>query len=169
MSFAHTDPPAVEAHHQYTNAHSPPDRSRRLTVTRLLVLAVFLALVSWGCGTSGRLGAKALFQESKSLQAEAAEGALLAQDAASGRSTRVYVREQSTDLYLAAYKAGVTLTAAKTEPALEAKLRQLAVLAGQVSADLKRLGSASVDEDRALNRELLAAAQASQKIGEGLT
>ena len=137
-----------------------------LRLKRVLGLGAILALVGAGCG--GQLGAKTLSQQSKSLQSEAAEGALLAQDAASGGTTRIYTREQSADLYRAASHAEVTLKAAKTEAALESKLRQLAVLAGQVSADLKRLGSASRDEDRDLARELLAAAQAIQKIGEGL-
>ena len=100
----------------------------------------------------------------KSLQSEAAEGALLAQDAASGRTTRAYTLEHSTELYRAALQAEATLNAATTEPALRPKLRQLAVLAGQVTAGLKRLGGASREEDRALARQL----QASQKIGEGL-
>ena len=61
------------------------------------------------------------------------------------------------------------MKAAKTGPALEPTVRHLVAVAGQVSADLERLGSASRDEARALARELQAAAQASQKIGEGLT
>jgi hypothetical protein len=147
---------------------SPGHWSVSPRLKRVLGLGLILALVGAGCGSGGRLGAKALSQQSKALQSEAAEGALLAQDAASGRTTRIYTREHSSDLSRAASQAEVTLKAAKTDPALESKLRQLAVLAGQVSADLKRLGSASRDEDRALARELQAAAQASQKIGEGL-
>jgi hypothetical protein len=135
----------------------------------MLGLGVILALVGAGCGRSGQLGAKAISQLSKSLQSEAAEGALLAQNAASGRATRIYTHEHAAELSEAASLAEATLKAAKTEPALEPKLQQLAVLAGQVSADLKRLGSASRDEDRALAVELQAAAQAIQKIGEGLT
>ena len=136
---------------------------------RVLGLGAIVALVGAGCGTGGPLGAMVLSQQLKSLQSEAAEGALLAQDAASGLSTRIYVREHSFDLYRAASQAEVTLKAARTEPVLEPTLRQLVVLAGHVSADLKALGSASRDEDRALARELQAAAQASKKIGEGLT
>lgn len=130
----------------------------------VLGLGVILALVGGGCGSGGNLGAKALSQELKSLQSEAAEGALLAQDAASGRTTRVYTREHSSELYRAASQAEVTLKGAKTEPALEPELHQLAILAGQVSAGLHRLGSASRDEARSIARELLAA----QKIGAGL-
>jgi hypothetical protein len=115
-----------------------------------------------------RLGAKALSQQSMSLQSEAAEGAFLAEHAASGKTTRVFTREHSFELYKAASQVEVMLKGATTDPALETELRQLAVLAGQVSADLKRLGSASSDEDRALARELQAAAEASQRISEGL-
>jgi hypothetical protein len=151
---------------------SPVPRCERRSVsrcpTRVLGFGVILALVVGGCGSGGTLGAKALEQESKSLQSEAAEGALLAQDAAAGRTTRVYTREHSSELSGAASHAERTLKAAKTEPALESKVRELAVLAGQVGEDLDRLGRAGRREAPALARELQAAARASQKIGEGL-
>ena len=139
-----------------------------LLLKQLLGLGVILALAGGGCSSGGRLGAKALSQQSKSLQSQAAEGALLAQGAAFGRATQTYTREHSSELYAAASQAEVILKAAKTEPALEPKRSQLAILAGQISADLRRLGSASTDEARAIASELEAAAQASQKIGEGL-
>jgi len=137
-------------------------------LTRVVGLGVILALVGAGCGMSDQLGAKAISQLSKSIQSEAAEGALLAQDAASGGTTRIYAREHVAELSKAAFLAEVTLKAAKTEPALEPKLRQLAVFAGQLSADLKRLGSASRDEDRALAAKLQTAAQAIEEIGTSL-
>jgi hypothetical protein len=135
--------------------------------TRVLVLGVILALLSAGCGSGDKLGAKALSQQSKSLQSMAAEGALLAQDAVSGKTTRIYTREHSSDLYKAASKVEASLKAAKTEPALEPKLRQLAALATQVSAALKRLGGGSQDEQRVLGRELQTAARESKTISEG--
>jgi hypothetical protein len=138
-----------------------------LRLKRALLLGVMLLLLGAGCG-GGVLGAKALSQQSKSLRSEAAEGALLAEDAASGKSTRIYTRAHSSDLYKAASQAEASLKAAKTEPALAPKLRQLAVLAAQVRADLKRLGNASKDEARAIGRELQTAAEESKKIGEGL-
>ncbi len=134
---------------------------------RVLVLGVIVALLGAGCG-GGKLGPKALWQQSKSLQSLAAEGALLAQDAVSGKTTRIYTREHSSDLYKAASQAEASLKAARTEPALEPKLRELAALAAQVSAALKRLGGASKDEQRALGRELQTAARESKKIGKGL-
>jgi hypothetical protein len=135
---------------------------------RLLVLGVILALLGARCGGGGNLGAKALSQQAMSLQSLAAEGALLAQDAASGKTTRVYIREHSSDLYKAASKAEGSLKAAKTEPALQPKLRHLAALGSRVSAALKRLGGASNDEQRTLTRQLQTAAQESEKIGKGL-
>lgn len=138
-----------------------------LRLERLLVLGLILALLGAGCGSGGNLGAKALSQQSKSLQSEAAEGALLAQDAVSGKTTRIYIREHSSELYKAAFKAEASLKAAKTVPALQPKLRQLAILAAQVSAALKQLGGASKDEQRALGRELQRAAQESKAIGKG--
>jgi len=133
-----------------------------------LVLGVVVALLGAGCGGGGQLGVKALSQESKSLQSLAAEGALLAEDAVFGKTTRVYTREHSSDLCKAASQAEASLKAAKIEPAFEPKLRRLAVLAAQVRADLNRLGGASKEDERAIGRELQAAAQESQKISEEL-
>ena len=127
-----------------------------------------MALFGAGCGAGGKLGVKALSQKSKSLQSLAAEGALLAEDAVSGKTTRIYLREHSSDLYQAASQAEASLKAAEAEPAFEPKLRRLAVLASQVRAGLERLGGASKEEERAIGGELQAAAQESQKIGEGL-
>jgi hypothetical protein len=132
-----------------------------------LVLVAAVALFGAGCG-GGKLGARALSQESKSLRSLAAEGALLAEDAVSGKTTRVYTREHSSDLYKAASKAEASLKTAKTAPPLEPELRQLTTLAAQVRGDLQRLSGASKEEKLAIGRELQAAAQASQEIGEGL-
>ena len=129
---------------------------------------MILALLSAGCGSGGKLEAKALSQQSKSLQSLAAEGALLAQDAVSGKTTDIYTREHSSDLSKAASQAEASLKAATTEPALEPKLQRLTALSTQVSAALKRLGGASNAEQRMLGRELEAAARESEKIGEGL-
>jgi hypothetical protein len=136
-------------------------------VKRVLVVGVMLVLLGAGCGSS-KLGAKALSQEAKSLQSQAAEGALLARDAVSGKTTRIYTREHSSDLYRAASKAEASLKAARTQPTLEPELRRLAELATRISTDLQHLGGASMDEERALARELQAAADESEKIGEAL-
>jgi hypothetical protein len=141
---------------------------RSLRRERLLVLGAILAVLCAGCGSGGKLGAKALSQQSKSLQSLAAEGALLAQDAVSGKITNVYTREHSADLYKAASQAEASLKTAKTGPALHRKLRRLAVLGSQVSAALHRLGGASKGEQRTLAHQLQMAAQQSEQIGKAL-
>jgi len=98
----------------------------------MLSLGVILALVGAGCGNGGQLGAEALSQYSKSLQSEAAEGALLAEDAVAGKTTRIYIREHALELYKAASQAEATLTAAKIEPALEPNLRVHGVMVAHV-------------------------------------
>jgi hypothetical protein len=135
---------------------------------RVLVLGVVVVLFGAGCGGGGKLGVRAFSQESKSLQSLAAEGALLAQDAVFGKTTRIYTREQSSGLYKAASQAEASLRTAKAEPALQPKVHQLTALVSQVSADLKRLGGASKEEERALGRELQAAAKESQRMSKGL-
>jgi len=135
---------------------------------RVLLLGVVLALLGAGCGGGGKLGAKALSQQARSLQSDAAEGALLAEDVISGRTTRIYTREHSADLHKAASQVEASLRTAKTAPALEGKLGRLAAIATRVSTELKRLGHASKDEALALRRELEAAAAESKKIGKGL-
>jgi hypothetical protein len=136
---------------------------------RVLGLGVILALVGVGCGSSGLLDAQALLQQSKSLRAVAAEGALLAEDAASGKATPIYTHEHAVELSTNASQIEATLEAAETDPTREPELGQLAVLASEISADLERLSGASTHEQRTLAIELQAAAEASQRIGEGLT
>ena len=140
-----------------------------LRLKQALFLAVILPVVAAGCGGSGKLGAKALSQQSKLLQSVAAEGALLAQDVVGGETIRVYTREHSADLYKAISQAEASLTAGKSAPALEPTLRELAVMAARVRTDLKRLGNASRQEARALARDLQAVAEETRKIGESLT
>jgi hypothetical protein len=116
-------------------------------------------LSACGCGGGGKLSAKALTQESTSLHSLAAEGALLARDGVAGKTTSVYTRVHSEDLYKVASKAAASLQNAKAQPGLEAKLERVASLAGRVSADLKRLAHASKEEQSVLARELEAAAK----------
>jgi hypothetical protein len=135
----------------------------------VLGLGVIMTLIAAGCGGGGQLGAEALLQDSKTLRSAAAEGALLAEDAVSGKATSNYIHEHAVELSEAASEIEATLQAASTEPSLEPERGQLAILAGQISADLERLSEASTDEQSALTRELQAAADASRRIGDGLT
>jgi hypothetical protein len=135
---------------------------------RLVVLGVALALVA-GCGHSGELDASALSQQAKSLQSLAAEGALLASDAASGKTTSAYSGEHFAELHGAASQTAASLEAATTTPALDSKRRRLAMLATRVTAYLDRAGDASGSEDLALSRGLEVAAERIEALGRSLT
>jgi hypothetical protein len=137
--------------------------------TSVLRLAAICALIGTACTSSGQLGAKALLEQSKTLRSQAAEGALLAEDAVSGKATSNYVHEHAVELSEAASQVGATLQAGSTDPSLEPERGQLVVLARRISDDLLRLSEASNDEQRTLTSELQAAADASQRIGDGLT
>jgi hypothetical protein len=128
-------------------------------VSGALALIVVIGLLASGCGSSGTLSAKALSQESTSMQALAAEGALLGRDAVAGKTTRVFTRVHSGYLAKAASKSAKTLQSAKAKPGLESELHKVASLATKVSVDLKRLGHASKAEQGRLARELQAAAR----------
>jgi hypothetical protein len=135
----------------------------------VLGLVVILPLVGAACGSSGQLGTKALLQQSNTLRSEAAEGALLSEDAVSGKATSNYIHEHAVELSEAASQIEATLQAASTDPSLEPERGQLVVLARRIGADLERLSEASTDEQRTLTSELQAAADASRRIGDGLT
>jgi hypothetical protein len=154
-------------HHLAMSEHEDASPKVRRT-GGALVLALVSVVLTAACGGQGTLGAKALGEQSKAVQSLAAEGALLAQDAAAGKSTRIYRREHSNELSAAASKAEASLESARTKPALEAKRRALTALAGKVRVDLERLASASEDEQRTLGKALGAAAQQSERIAEQL-
>jgi hypothetical protein len=137
--------------------------------TSVLRLATICALVGTACGSNGQLGAKALLQGSESMRSAAAEGALLAEDAVSGKATTNYIHEHAVELSEAASQIEATLRAGSTDPSFETQRGQLVVLARKISDDLQRLSEANTDEQRTLTGELQAAADASQRIGEGLT
>jgi hypothetical protein len=112
-----------------------------------------LSVLGAGCASGGSLGASEISHQSQSLQSLAAEGTLLAQDSASGRTTGTFVSEHASQLYRAATQAEAMLRGATAEPGLESERRKLLVLAGRVSAALKLLANASPIEDRVLARE----------------
>jgi hypothetical protein len=132
------------------------------------VVGITLAILGGGCGNVAKLDQAALLQQAKSLQSQAAEGALLAEDDVAGKTTSSYIREQAPGLHDGASRAQASLKRARTDPVLEPKLRRLRALATRVAAGLDRLGGASTGELRRLGRELDAAAQESQKIVGGL-
>jgi len=141
------------------------ERKRSWWGQAALILAA--ALLCTGCG-GGELSAGALSKQAKSVSSLAAEGALLAQDSSAGKTTRTFSRVHSSDLHKTASKTAATLASAKTEPALESELHELASIAQRISNDLDRLGSASKSEQRSLGTELQRAADQSNRIAESL-
>ena len=129
-----------------------------------LNVGVLVVLVCAACSAGGRLGAEDLLWQLEALRSHAAEGALLAQDAAAGRSTRTFTREHSSALAESVAQAESSLKAATTQPALEAKLSRLQLLAARIGSALERLSTAPGSQDRAIAREL----QASERLASDL-
>jgi hypothetical protein len=122
--------------------------------SRALAAVVGIGLLAAGCGSGGTLSAKALSQESSTLQSLAAEGALLGRNSAAGRTTHVFTRVHSEYLHKAASKSAQSLQSAKTTPALQPKLEQTARVATRVSSELEQLGHASSAQQQRLARKL---------------
>jgi hypothetical protein len=113
-------------------------------------LAFAAALLLAGCGGSS-LNKQALRQEAKGIHALAAEGSMLAGDAARGRATVVFTRIHSRSLRDSASSSAATLAAGRT-----AEARRLAALAVRVRDDLERLSHSGSDDaqQRALQHDL---------------
>jgi hypothetical protein len=130
-------------------------------------LAGVVAILATGCG-GGKLSADALSKQAESVQSVAAEGAMLARDAAAGKATGTFTHVHSSELAKTASQTVSSLESAQAEPTLEPRRRRLAGIAGDVSRDLGRLGDASKVERRALAVELATAAERSKRLGEEL-
>jgi hypothetical protein len=126
---------------------------------------MLVVLVCASCSAGGRLGAKDLARQLDALRSHAAEGALLAQDAAAGRSTHTFPREHSSALSESVAQVETSLKGATTEPALEAELSQLEVLAARIGSALDRLATAPRSQDPAIARELQASERLAADVG----
>ncbi len=120
-----------------------------------------LLLAAAGCGGKGTLGPKALQQEATGLQSLAAEGGILAGDAARGRSNSVFVRVHAHYLTKAARTSASVLAAGGPEA------RPLAAVAKDVAHELDLLSHSG--SDRAQQRRLAASltrdATRAEKLG----
>jgi hypothetical protein len=121
-----------------------------------------LLLAAAGCGGKGTLGPKALQQQATGLQALAAEGGILAGDAARGRSTSVFLRVHAQALTKAAQSSASTLAAGGPQAT------DLAALAKNVVLDLDRLSHSGSDrtQQRRLASGLTRAAIRAAKLGQ---
>jgi hypothetical protein len=118
-----------------------------------------------GCGRQGAPSTHALQQETASLQSLAAEGAILASDAARGRSTSTFVRVHGADLTKAARASAATLAKGHTHDA-----RTLASLAARLGDELDRLAHSGSNraEQRRLAVQLRQGAARAARIGKRL-
>ncbi len=135
----------------------------RLIARIAIPLAALLLLVA--CGGQGTLGKKALSQEAKGIQSLAAEGSLLAGDAARGRSTTVFTRVHARFLRDAARKSAATLEHGGTS-----KAQRLGRVADRVGNDLERLSRSGSDRElqRLLEHDLALASAAAKRLDKSL-
>jgi hypothetical protein len=133
-------------------------------VTRIAVPFLAASLLA-ACGGQGTLGKKALSQEAKGIESLAAEGGLLAGDAARGRSTSTFTRIHARFLRDAARTSAGTLQRGRTS-----KARRLANLADRVGNDLERLSRSRSDRDlqRLLQHDLILAGDATKRLDRSL-
>jgi hypothetical protein len=106
---------------------------------RLLLISVVL-LVAAGCGGGGSVSQKDVQKQFEAIQSLAAEGALVADGAADGRTTDVFVRVHTGYLDKAARKVEGQLSSARASGAAERDRVRAARLASSVADELARLG-----------------------------
>jgi len=110
-----------------------------VVLARLLLISVVL-LVAAGCGGGGSVSQKDVQKQFEAIQSLAAEGALVADGAADGRTTDVFVRVHTGYLDKAARKVEGQLSSARASGAAERDRVRAARLAASVAGELARLG-----------------------------
>jgi hypothetical protein len=135
---------------------------------RLGLLALALAIVVAGCGGGGTLSESALEKNAEAIESLAAEGSLLAEEAAEGSTTTAFARVHAEYLAEAADKLSRTLESARPNESVRKKRTEALRLSREVSRDLGELGSSP--SDRPLARRLKArldhAAEAAGQLAE---
>ncbi len=119
-----------------------------MVLARLLLISVVL-LVAAGCGGGGSVSQKDVQKQFEAIQSLAAEGALVADGAADGRTTDVFVRVHTGYLDKAARKVEGQLSSARASGAAERDRVRAARLASSVAGELARLGEDPGDRVRA--------------------
>ena len=103
----------------------------------LLISAVLLAAA--GCGGGGSVSQSDVNRQFEAIQSLAAEGALVADGAADGRTTDFFVRVHTGYLDDAAQRVATKLSSDQAEGAVERDRERAARLASQVADELARL------------------------------
>jgi hypothetical protein len=118
-------------------------------MSRPAVLLAVALLV--GCG-GGEVTADSLKKDAEAVQSAAAEGALLAADAAEGRTAGPFLRVHAEELAAETAKVARKLEQAQARGAVQAKARKAFRLARDVEEALTRL--AGEPDDRTTARRL---------------
>jgi hypothetical protein len=133
---------------------------------RAAVLSI-CALVLAGCG-GGTLSKETFQKDAESIQSLAAEGALLAAQAAEGEGTHYFTRVHSLYLEQDAAKVRRKLASARADSTLDQKRSAAAALAASVDEQLGRLHDAPGDRGLAerLAAELKQVADSAEKLAK---
>ena len=132
---------------------------------RLAPLAISVILAA-GCGGGGTLSRDSFQKEAESIQSAAADGALLAHDAADGRTTTPFASVHSDDLAKSVATVSKKLESAEVEPGLEQDLGRAVRLASRIEEELAHLHDDP--EDRAEARRVADALEEIAKAAEEL-
>ena len=119
---------------------------------RAWIWIALLVLPTAACGGGGTLSTKAFQKQAESLQSLAAEGALVAEGAADGRTTETFVSVHTQYLGEATSKVQAELASAQASGSLDEKRTTASRLAGRVTDELGQLHRAP--DDRALAKRL---------------
>jgi hypothetical protein len=106
-------------------------------LARAFVLAALAAMFA-GCN-GGTVDRHALTNDAATIDSMACEGALLAQDAADGKSTAFFTREQANVLRIQSSNLANALAKRHALAAIEQRVRTKAKVAARLSATLERL------------------------------
>jgi hypothetical protein len=119
-------------------------------VPRLLTLALLVAVVVaiGGCGREGRQGVRAGIQQLASISAE---GALMADDLARGRTKTTFVRVHSEELSAQAEHEAEKLNDAPVSPSLRAPVKAAIKLSSDIGGAIDDLRVSP--QDRGLARQ----------------
>jgi hypothetical protein len=126
-----------------------------------LAIASFLAV---GCGGGGTLSRDSLRKETESIQSVSAEGALLAHDAADGRTTTPFASVHSGVLAESADKVAQKLESADVEPGLEQDRARVVRLATRIEEELDQLDPNDRAAAQRIADELEQAAKAAEEL-----
>lgn len=130
--------------------------------------AALALLVLAGCGAGGTLSESELTKEIETIGSAAAEGALLAHDAADGRTTHAFTKVHSEFLSEATRKVGAELSEASVSSGLEQRRTRAEELARQTTHELDRLHDDPGDEQiaRSAFEGLENAARAAEELAK---